>query len=164
MASRLLLVGLLLATCSLALASDPSPLQDFCVADPDSKGIRLIWNACRDSWMLQHSWFKNMFSGRWLLCIQMLRSLTTLLANWERSVAINTYFSPTSCFQYCYSNYLVEFARQYVLEELNVKSVVPCNDPLKYATLRVEPDFRYFKLFYSIFFSIFMLNILRTVK
>lgn len=42
MASRLLLVGLLLATCSLALASDPSPLQDFCVADPKSKGIRLI--------------------------------------------------------------------------------------------------------------------------
>ncbi|PWA75041.1 germin-like protein 2-1 [Artemisia annua] len=34
MASRFLLVGLLLATCSLvALASDPSPLQDFCVAD-----------------------------------------------------------------------------------------------------------------------------------
>ena len=49
MASRLLLVGLLLATCSLALASDPSPLQDFCVADPDSKGIILICNACRDS-------------------------------------------------------------------------------------------------------------------
>nr|GEX22090.1 putative germin-like protein 2-1 [Tanacetum cinerariifolium] len=37
MVSRFLLVGLLLATCSLTLASDPSPLQDFCVADPDSK-------------------------------------------------------------------------------------------------------------------------------
>ncbi|GKE06906.1 putative germin-like protein 2-1 [Tanacetum coccineum] len=37
MASSLLLVGLLLATCSLALASDPSPLQDFCVADLNSK-------------------------------------------------------------------------------------------------------------------------------
>nr|XP_043627576.1 putative germin-like protein 2-1 [Erigeron canadensis] len=33
----MLLVGLFLATCSLALASDPSPLQDFCVADPNSK-------------------------------------------------------------------------------------------------------------------------------
>ncbi|GJT81546.1 germin-like protein 2-1 [Tanacetum coccineum] len=34
MTSRFLLVGLLLATCSLvALASDLSPLQDFCVAD-----------------------------------------------------------------------------------------------------------------------------------
>ncbi|PWA54524.1 tRNA synthetase class I (I, L, M and V) family protein [Artemisia annua] len=31
--------------------------------------------------------------------------------------------------------------REYVLEELNVKSVVPCNDLLKYATLRAEPDF-----------------------
>ena len=32
---------------------------------------------------------------------------------------------------------------QYVLEELNVRSLVPCNDPLKYASLRAEPDFRY---------------------
>ncbi|GJX71272.1 isoleucine--tRNA ligase, cytoplasmic isoform X2, partial [Tanacetum coccineum] len=31
--------------------------------------------------------------------------------------------------------------KEYVLEELNVKSVVPCNDLLKYATLRAEPDF-----------------------
>uniref|UniRef100_A0A0D6QWU0 isoleucine--tRNA ligase n=1 Tax=Araucaria cunninghamii TaxID=56994 RepID=A0A0D6QWU0_ARACU len=30
---------------------------------------------------------------------------------------------------------------EYVREELNVRSVVPCNDPLKYATLRAEPDF-----------------------
>nr|XP_043629297.1 germin-like protein subfamily 1 member 7 [Erigeron canadensis] len=37
MASHLLLFGLLMATCSLILASDPSPLQDFCVADPNSK-------------------------------------------------------------------------------------------------------------------------------
>ncbi|KAG6398054.1 hypothetical protein SASPL_139504 [Salvia splendens] len=29
----------------------------------------------------------------------------------------------------------------HVLEELNVKSLVPCNDTLKYATLRAEPDF-----------------------
>ncbi|XP_026416565.1 isoleucine--tRNA ligase, cytoplasmic-like [Papaver somniferum] len=31
--------------------------------------------------------------------------------------------------------------REYVLEELNVRSIVPCNDPLKYASLRAEPDF-----------------------
>ncbi|CAA2997309.1 isoleucine--tRNA ligase, cytoplasmic-like [Olea europaea var. sylvestris] len=31
--------------------------------------------------------------------------------------------------------------RDYVLEELNVKSLVPCNDTLKYASLRAEPDF-----------------------
>ncbi|GJS40292.1 putative germin-like protein 2-1 [Tanacetum coccineum] len=38
MASRFLLVGLLLATFTLvALASDPGPLQDFCVADNSSK-------------------------------------------------------------------------------------------------------------------------------
>ncbi|KAI8554303.1 hypothetical protein RHMOL_Rhmol05G0088300 [Rhododendron molle] len=30
---------------------------------------------------------------------------------------------------------------RFVLEELNVKSVVPCNDLLKYASLRAEPDF-----------------------
>ncbi|GAB4836593.1 hypothetical protein Ancab_001506 [Ancistrocladus abbreviatus] len=31
--------------------------------------------------------------------------------------------------------------REYVLEELNIRSIVPCNDPLKYASLRAEPDF-----------------------
>lgn len=31
--------------------------------------------------------------------------------------------------------------REYVLEELNVRSLVPCNDTLKYAKLRAEPDF-----------------------
>ncbi|THG07358.1 hypothetical protein TEA_025863 [Camellia sinensis var. sinensis] len=31
--------------------------------------------------------------------------------------------------------------KEYVLEELNVKSIVPCNDPLKYASLRAEPEF-----------------------
>ncbi|KAL7254186.1 hypothetical protein ACSBR1_008565 [Camellia fascicularis] len=32
----------------------------------------------------------------------------------------------------------------FVLEELNVKSIVPCNDPLKYASLRAEPEFSVF--------------------
>ncbi|KAF5791982.1 hypothetical protein HanRHA438_Chr09g0412731 [Helianthus annuus] len=36
MMSRFLIFGILLTTCSIALASDPSPLQDFCVADPNS--------------------------------------------------------------------------------------------------------------------------------
>ncbi|KAG7552624.1 Methionyl/Valyl/Leucyl/Isoleucyl-tRNA synthetase anticodon-binding [Arabidopsis thaliana x Arabidopsis arenosa] len=31
--------------------------------------------------------------------------------------------------------------REYVLEELNVRSLVPCNDTLKYASLKAEPDF-----------------------
>ncbi|EOY07019.1 TRNA synthetase class I (I, L, M and V) family protein isoform 2 [Theobroma cacao] len=31
--------------------------------------------------------------------------------------------------------------REYVLEELNIRSLVPCNDTLKYASLRAEPDF-----------------------
>ncbi|XP_042483238.1 isoleucine--tRNA ligase, cytoplasmic-like [Macadamia integrifolia] len=30
---------------------------------------------------------------------------------------------------------------KYVLEELNIRLLVPCNDPLKYASLRAEPDF-----------------------
>ncbi|KAD6454065.1 hypothetical protein E3N88_08771 [Mikania micrantha] len=34
MMSRFLILSLLLATCAIAFASDPSPLQDFCVADP----------------------------------------------------------------------------------------------------------------------------------
>ncbi|KAI3708279.1 hypothetical protein L2E82_37445 [Cichorium intybus] len=37
MTSNFLIFGILMASCSLALASDPSPLQDFCVADNTSK-------------------------------------------------------------------------------------------------------------------------------
>lgn len=44
---------------------------------------------------------------------------------------------------------------QYVLEELNIRSLIPCDDTLKYASLRAEPDFRYEKLpFETIFFSL----------
>ncbi|OMO80371.1 Aminoacyl-tRNA synthetase, class Ia [Corchorus capsularis] len=32
--------------------------------------------------------------------------------------------------------------REYVLEELNIRDLVTCNDPLKYACLRAEPDYR----------------------
>ncbi|PWA99172.1 hypothetical protein CTI12_AA010990 [Artemisia annua] len=53
MASRFLLVGLLLATISLvALASDPSPLQDFCVADTDSK-VLVNGFVCKDPKMVK---------------------------------------------------------------------------------------------------------------
>lgn len=31
--------------------------------------------------------------------------------------------------------------REYVLEELNIRSLAPCNDTLKYASLNAEPDF-----------------------
>ncbi|KAG6742514.1 hypothetical protein POTOM_053386 [Populus tomentosa] len=31
--------------------------------------------------------------------------------------------------------------KEYVLEELNVRSLIPCNDTLKYASLRAEPEF-----------------------
>ncbi|KVD98176.1 hypothetical protein Ccrd_024126, partial [Cynara cardunculus var. scolymus] len=48
MASRLLLIGLVfVASCSLALASDPSPLQDFCVADPNSR-VLVNGVVCKD--------------------------------------------------------------------------------------------------------------------
>nr|GEZ61853.1 germin, RmlC-like cupin domain protein [Tanacetum cinerariifolium] len=53
MTSRFLLVGLLLATCSLvALASDPSPLQDFCVADRDSN-VLVNGFVCKDPKMVK---------------------------------------------------------------------------------------------------------------
>ncbi|XP_071721319.1 putative germin-like protein 2-1 [Rutidosis leptorrhynchoides] len=48
MTSRFLfLFGLLLATCSLAFAYDPSPLQDYCVADLNSK-VRVNGFVCKD--------------------------------------------------------------------------------------------------------------------
>ncbi|GJS98196.1 putative germin-like protein 2-1 [Tanacetum coccineum] len=53
MASRFLLVGLLLATFTLvALASDPGPLQDFCVADNSSK-VLVNGFVCKDPKMVK---------------------------------------------------------------------------------------------------------------
>jgi hypothetical protein len=37
-----LLVAFLALVTSHAIASDPSPLQDFCVADKDSPGMRAL--------------------------------------------------------------------------------------------------------------------------
>ncbi|PWA45917.1 germin-like protein 2-1 [Artemisia annua] len=52
MTPRFLLVGLLLATCSLiVMAFDPSPLQDFCVADRNSK-VLVNGFACKDPKMV----------------------------------------------------------------------------------------------------------------
>lgn len=42
--SQLLFLALLVATSSLVLASDPSPLQDFCVADASSTGNIYIYD------------------------------------------------------------------------------------------------------------------------
>lgn len=49
------------------------------------------------------------------------------------------------------------FALQYVLEELNVRSLVPCNDTLKYASLRAEPEFRY--AFHDFVWSLFFMPV-----
>jgi hypothetical protein len=35
---------------------------------------------------------------------------------------------------------------QYVCEELNVRAIVPWNDPLQYASLRAEPDYRCYSI------------------
>jgi quercetin dioxygenase-like cupin family protein len=50
MASQFLLLGLLAITYSIAVASDPSALQDFCVAEPS---IQLNGVACKDPKMVQ---------------------------------------------------------------------------------------------------------------
>nr|KAJ0187551.1 hypothetical protein LSAT_V11C900496510 [Lactuca sativa] len=52
MTSHLLLFGLLVAGCSLAFASDPSPLQDFCVADQNS-AVFVNGLVCKESRLVQ---------------------------------------------------------------------------------------------------------------
>jgi quercetin dioxygenase-like cupin family protein len=47
MASQFLLLGLLAITCSIALASDPSALQDFCVAEPNLN-VKVNGVVCKD--------------------------------------------------------------------------------------------------------------------
>ncbi|KAA8519327.1 hypothetical protein F0562_013583 [Nyssa sinensis] len=60
MASHFLLLGILAITCSLVLASDHSPLQDFCVADPNSP-VLVNGFVCKDSKLVQANDF--FFSG-----------------------------------------------------------------------------------------------------
>ncbi|KAK9048433.1 hypothetical protein SSX86_032605 [Deinandra increscens subsp. villosa] len=50
--SHFLIFGLMLATCSIAFASDPSPLQDFCVADPKSP-VLVNGLVCKDPKLVQ---------------------------------------------------------------------------------------------------------------
>ena len=42
MASHIMTLSLLAITYSLAIGFEPSPLQDFCVADPTSSGRDII--------------------------------------------------------------------------------------------------------------------------
>ncbi|KAK9048725.1 hypothetical protein SSX86_032309 [Deinandra increscens subsp. villosa] len=50
--SHFLIFVLLLTTCSMAFASDPSPLQDFCVADPKSQ-VLVNGLVCKDPKLVQ---------------------------------------------------------------------------------------------------------------
>ncbi|KAJ9691255.1 hypothetical protein PVL29_013434 [Vitis rotundifolia] len=56
MATKLLLLGFLALTCSLASASDSSPLQDFCVADPNGP-VKVNGFACKNAMAVQASDF-----------------------------------------------------------------------------------------------------------
>ncbi|KAL8251450.1 hypothetical protein R6Q59_035143 [Mikania micrantha] len=65
MVSNVLFLGLLiLITCSSALASDNSPLQDFCVADPNGP-VLVNGFACKDAKLVQANDF--FFSGLHLM-------------------------------------------------------------------------------------------------
>ncbi|KAL6332417.1 hypothetical protein AAG906_004993 [Vitis piasezkii] len=56
MATKILLLGFLALTCSLAFASDSSPLQDFCVADPNGP-VKVNGFACKNAMAVQASDF-----------------------------------------------------------------------------------------------------------
>ncbi|KAK9267867.1 hypothetical protein L1049_010304 [Liquidambar formosana] len=60
MANHIMLLSLLAITCALAIAFEPSPLQDFCVADSASSA-RINGLACMDSKLVEASHFS--FSG-----------------------------------------------------------------------------------------------------
>ncbi|XP_034698793.1 putative germin-like protein 2-2 [Vitis riparia] len=64
MGTKIVLLGLLTLTCSLALASDHSPLQDFCVADPNAQ-VKVNGLACKDAKIVQANDF--FFAGLHLM-------------------------------------------------------------------------------------------------
>ncbi|KAM7530393.1 hypothetical protein LguiB_033803 [Lonicera macranthoides] len=61
MAVKLLLLGFFLLICSVALAADQSPLQDFCVADPNSPAVLVNGFACKNPMQVEVNDF--FFSG-----------------------------------------------------------------------------------------------------
>ncbi|XP_020418114.1 putative germin-like protein 2-1 isoform X1 [Prunus persica] len=61
MASKFLLLALLAITSSIASASDPSSLQDFCVADAKNSGILVNGLVCKDPKLVEANDF--FFSG-----------------------------------------------------------------------------------------------------
>ncbi|CAI9773308.1 unnamed protein product [Fraxinus pennsylvanica] len=56
MESKIVVLGLLAMTCTLAMAFEPSPLQDFCVADYTSSAL-VNGLACMDSKLVQAEHF-----------------------------------------------------------------------------------------------------------
>ncbi|CAI9262508.1 unnamed protein product [Lactuca saligna] len=64
MASQILFLGLIMITCSIAFASDSSPLQDFCVADFNGP-VLVNGFACKDPKLVQANDF--FFSGLHLM-------------------------------------------------------------------------------------------------
>ncbi|XP_048438805.1 putative germin-like protein 2-1 isoform X3 [Pyrus x bretschneideri] len=61
MATQFLFFAFLAVTFSVALASDPSSLQDFCVADATSSGILVNGRVCKDPKLVEANEF--FFSG-----------------------------------------------------------------------------------------------------
>ncbi|KAK4361377.1 hypothetical protein RND71_020329 [Anisodus tanguticus] len=63
MTSRFFVLGLLVGICSVTLASDPSPLKDFCVADSTSSDsvVHVNGKVCKDSNLVEAEDF--FFSG-----------------------------------------------------------------------------------------------------
>ncbi|XP_020418288.1 putative germin-like protein 2-1 isoform X2 [Prunus persica] len=61
MASQFLFWAFIAITCSIALATDPSSLQDFCVADPVRSGIPVNGLVCKDPKFVEANDFS--FSG-----------------------------------------------------------------------------------------------------
>lgn len=67
MATHVILFGLLTLSVPIALATDPNPLQDFCVADPKSQGMKTTVSYDRSP-SLPYGWKINNIYAANLIC------------------------------------------------------------------------------------------------
>ncbi|KAG5548406.1 hypothetical protein RHGRI_013932 [Rhododendron griersonianum] len=129
-----------------------TPLKEMVVVHPDAEFLDDLAGKLKETsyhWLVWHVCGVNQLG-----CLSVLFSLySTLYAAWATQFLLFFHVMFVQFVTPLQLNYQSKLGRDgdidlFVLEELNVKSVVPCNDLLKYASLRAEPDFRYYFMIY----------------
>ncbi|KAM1762008.1 hypothetical protein TB1_004604 [Malus domestica] len=107
MASQILLLTTLLAiTCSLVVAFEPSPLQDFCVANATSLVVRVNGLPCLDSKLAtaEHFFFSGLHIPRTLQTLLVEKSPLSMWLKFQGSTPSASHSLASTTHQWVLSN------------------------------------------------------------